>query len=62
MTEIPVRFVDRRNDGTTSYQVKQGIWYLGEVVNIWPGAWMITGYSQEFSTRREAGEYLRTHQ
>jgi len=60
MTAPLVRFVDRVNDGgNTIYQVKQGLFYLGEVTFIRPGVWMVTGCLDEFSTRREAGEYLR---
>jgi hypothetical protein len=62
MIPIPIRYVERRNDGSTSYQVKRGQFYLGEVVRLRPGAWGVTGSGQEFSTRREAGEYLAATQ
>lgn len=58
MVEVPIRFVDRTNDGTPSYWVKQGEFYLGRVIFIRPGAWMVEGCSLEFPTRREAGRYL----
>lgn len=56
-----LRFVERTNDGTTSYQVKVGEFYLGKVTNIRPGAWMAEDIADEFSTRKEAGEALRQH-
>lgn len=56
--KLPIRFVERTNDGTASYQVKQGLFYLGRVTNISPGVWMAQGCRLEFATRREAGEYL----
>lgn len=58
MTGIPIRFVDRTNDGETSYWVKQGQFYLGRVVRIRPGAWMVEGHAEEFATRNEAGQFL----
>jgi hypothetical protein len=58
MVEIPIRFVERTNDGTTSYKVKQGIWFLGKVTRIRPGVWMAEGCSLTFPTRHEAGRYL----
>lgn len=57
---IPTRFVERTNDGgSTTYHVKVGQFYIGKVVLIRPGVWMAEGCSLEFSTRREAGKYLR---
>lgn len=57
LMDIPIRFVERTNDGTTSYQVKQGSFYLGKVVNISPGVWG-NGSGQEYATRKEAGQAL----
>ena len=55
----PIRFVERTRDGSGAcYWVKQGQFYLGRVIFIRPGVWMAEGHSDEFATRREAGQYL----